>query len=265
MRRYASCSPSSLNSPARNQPAAREVVDLRPVNPLSSVHGSAFTATVQKITSTRCARAWDKWGECAARMGLIYANLEDIAALLLSHKNDRKWDNDADLPPGWRTEFPGSCDCRISHRCFDTDTDSLEWSVQLRVWLRRRSPRETHMAKIKRNQRPPPPTPVNMSSAQRAGAALSKSGQMRGVDAPSCSFRADTEPPVPERGRSWSAEPDQREPGPFAGTVSGLHYTFRRAIMLGTQKATKKNAPKLPLFYCQLTQNIISNFLLLTQ
>lgn len=48
-------------------------------------------------------------------MGLINvqpdnAKLEDIAALLLSHKSDRKWDNDVDLQPFGGTEYTSSCD-----------------------------------------------------------------------------------------------------------------------------------------------------------
>lgn len=48
-------------------------------------------------------------------IGLIYvqpynAKWEDIALLLLSHKSDRKWDNDVDLQPVGGTEYWGSCD-----------------------------------------------------------------------------------------------------------------------------------------------------------
>lgn len=127
-------------------PAASELTERRPWFRISS-NGT-------KITSTRCVRGWDKWGKCAARMGLIYAglcnaNLEDIAALLLSHKNDRKWDNDADLLPG-----------RVLRLVWSSDKSSLFWhwhwlfvgaicAAALRVrhvgpFPPARSPRETH-------------------------------------------------------------------------------------------------------------------------
>lgn len=83
-----------LVSAEGQRPAASELTEQRP-------WFNIYTNST-KITSTCCARDWDKWGKCAVRMGLIYAQsydakLEDIAALLLCHKNDRKWDNDVDL------------------------------------------------------------------------------------------------------------------------------------------------------------------------
>lgn len=111
-------------------------------------------------------------------MGLIYverrnANLEDIAALLRSHKSDTKRDNDADLLPGRGTDFAGSCDHQISHLCFDTDNDSGFGGGPrgpTRVALQEREG-HTH-GKNKSAIRAPP---VNMSSARRAGDALPKS------------------------------------------------------------------------------------------
>lgn len=241
-------------------PAASELTEQRP--------GFTIYSNGTKITSAGCVRGWDKWDKCVVRMGLIYAephnaNLGDIAALLLSRKNDKKWDNDADLLPGRGTEFRRSCDHQISHRCFDPDTDS-----RLRSWMcgcaacarcgsvpAALQERDTHMAKINAIR----VLLVNMSSACRAGGTLSKSSKWEASTSRNVGFELTL-------GHPWAGRQETRGliSGSRAVTVGRLHYTLQESNNARNTKL-QKNTPKLPLFYCQLTQNIISNFLLLTQ